>query len=100
MPLVGVGKLIIGSVFHTWMLKRALLMALRLHVRLVDWLDTLKAPRAHRRLIGWIQINNHVDYLDGWLEKNKSFLRLERRCWLVGMYLIVPGKETLFKGWS
>ena len=22
-PLVGVGKLIIGSVFHTWMLKRA-----------------------------------------------------------------------------
>ena len=58
-PLVGVGKLIIGSVFHTWMLKRARAAVIerrqaslayrcdkaqvvsRLQTK-VDWLDTNK----------------------------------------------------------
>ena len=83
-PLVGVGKLIMGSVFHTWMLKRTpTIVSCGVNGLLPDATSggqqaqpkDVTRPKwsagCRRRLIGWIQINNHSDYLDGWLVGEK-----------------------------
>ena len=81
-PLVGIGTLRIGSVFQTWMLKRAPAAAsvagseMRRGARCdkrrpTDGTRPKWSAGCRRRLIGWIQINNHSDYLDGWLVGEK-----------------------------
>ena len=77
MPLVGVGKSIIGSVFHAWMLERAP-AAVKVGTQMrrdarcdkrgaTDVTRPKWSAGCRRRLIGWISINNHSDDLDGWL---------------------------------
>ena len=84
--------MVIGSVFHTWMLKRAPAAvrgrddgcsAAQLCDKVPDatsggqqaWPTDVTRPKwsagCRRRLIGWIQINNHSDYLYGWLVGEK-----------------------------